>query len=167
MTFNFNTGDNTGDRSLLFKHGGSQTEYGRFEGGNGAFIGNFGIATDTPSHKLTVNGDVLFNGDLTLDNGTTTVQACVGCLNDNYEQITGSTGTWGGASALLSDTADCTAGKKVIGGGYSISDIENGNMFSSVSRATDDDTWTATGYCGAGAACNGRTITAYAICILP
>jgi len=80
-----------------------------------------------------------------------------------YERRTGTPAPFNG-SGTTSTTVSCTAGKKVVGGGYTLTGSPLVLSSASVNRATADDTWSVTivDYWGSGAQVQ---VTAYAICM--
>jgi hypothetical protein len=62
-------------------------------------------------------------------------------------------------------TVSCTLGKKVLGGGFTLTGylVYNHSVTTSANRATADDTWSVTvgDLYGGG----GLTVTAYAVCM--
>jgi hypothetical protein len=63
-------------------------------------------------------------------------------------------------------TVTCSAGKKVLGGGYTVTghDTSLDIVYASANRATADDTWSVTAATSSG---SGLTVqlTAYSICM--
>lgn len=141
-----------------------------------------GIGTTSPYAALSVAGDLVstrifatstgatatssISGNLQIGNNATTTNLtvsgrCTGCAN-GYEVITNTTSI--SASATVSQTATCTTGKVVIGGGSSgLTNAGSGwNGYNSSPNNTTG--WTVSVVTGSGAS---GTLTVYAICVNP
>ncbi|GEM_PF-6366138 len=68
-----------------------------------------------------------------------------------------------GSPNANTSTASCESGDLVLGGGYELTDAEEGDLVT-VDRFAADDTWTATVVAGGESEVE---ITAYAICATP
>jgi hypothetical protein len=128
--------------------------------GNGYIHGTLGIgiASTTGGGNLIVKGYAT-TSSLVISN------TCTGCLS-GYEQITntGSGPTSAGASASV--TATCSAGKSVIGGGGSRTDVSE-TLYLRNSNPSATNAWTVTFTCQTAGSCGASTMTAYAICARP
>ena len=111
-----------------------------------------GVPTTTP-------GNVEISGDLQVS-GAISVGSCSNCVS-GYERITatGAGPTTANTSAAVS--ANCTAGKKVLGGGGS--NNVDANVYLNGSYAADNDTWTVV-YVASASGAGANTMTAYAVC---
>lgn len=113
--------------------------------------------------NLVATGATTTNLQIASNASTTNLVVSTKCTNcvSGYERVTntGSGPTTGGAEATV--TVDCSAGKKVIGGG-----AENDtatDVYLKKSRAADDDTWTVT-YIASPSGAGANTMEAFAIC---
>ena len=124
------------------------------------------LATTTVSGTLGVTelltaADTTFTGTATTTNLVIST-SCIGCLS-GYERILATTTLSTSQDAGTTGTADCTAGKKILGGGYLVS----GAYVNTASYPSDEDTWTATVTCEASAlgTCTAGDLTTYALCV--
>jgi hypothetical protein len=104
--------------------------------------GNLAIAKNASTTNLWISG------------------TCVGCL-EAYERLTntGAGPTTGSTEATVA--VNCSAGKKVLGGGSS--DATDTGVYVKASYPSDEDTWTVI-YRSDPAGAGANTITAYALC---
>lgn len=133
-----------------------------------ATIGALGVGVSTTTQRnLQVAGDVQISGAISIAGTATTgalsVFSCNGCVT-GWERITatGAGPTTGNDSATVS--ANCTAGKRVMGGGGSNNVASN--VYLNGSYPADSDTWTVV-YVASGSGAGANTMTAYAICVTP
>lgn len=94
---------------------------------------------------------------------TSTLNGCIGCLS-GYERVVDAGQAIAASSGEYTDSVDCPAGKKIMGGGVT---APTGSSYQvNVSYPSDEDTWMATIHCSAGGACTG-TVNAVALCAFP
>ena len=130
--------------------------------------GVLSVATTTATS--TFAGHVSIGGNATTTNLTIS-GTCVGCL-EGYERIeTGGTMSTNNGQTTTID-ANCTSGKKVVGGGYI---VPTGATFLNPTDgyhhvngyALDDDTWRNQWYCSTGGSCDSGSASTTAICVSP
>lgn len=117
-------------------------------------------------------GTSTISANLAVSNNATTTNLtissrCVGCLS-GYERVTntGSGPTSPGTTGSVS--VSCTSGKKVVGGGGSISTYDSGELYSAASYPSSETAWSADFQCfTGGGGCSASTMTVYAICAYP
>lgn len=141
---------------------------------------NLTIASSAPLYgfSLNVGGKSLFTGGLSLtastsfSNGTlisetssttnqTVSKKCTGCVS-GQETITTTTALNGGSPSTAIVSPACSAGKKVISGGYDSSATPTPTGCVIYSKANGTSGWTVSFSCGSGSTANA---TAYAICV--
>lgn len=114
--------------------------------------------------NISATGTSTFPNGLNLTTGCFTMAggSCVSALS-GYERVSNTASLDTTNNNQTTATVDCSAGKKVVGGG-----MLNGSdaYVPQHSRATDDDTWSVTTRCESTAlgTCSAGDLTAYAIC---
>jgi hypothetical protein len=144
---------------------------------------NLTIASSTPTYgfSLNVGGKSLFTGGVSVGNASTTMSngtlvvsglasttnltvsgTCTNCATNGYEQTTATGNYDGGTPAISTQTATCSANKKVVGGG------RNGAPNPSFLKDSGPDAATNSWTTVSNANNNGSTAaagTTYAICV--
>jgi hypothetical protein len=147
-------------------------------------LDRLGVGTTTPNYDFSVNGDVFFNSGLGIGAATTSdgnllvtnylqidgeasttnmtvSNVCNNCVSE-YERISAATTCTYTNYGTCTATANCSAGKKVLGGGHKFT-INDASFTDLYAYAISDTAFEASVTCPAGI-CADITVTAYAIC---
>lgn len=156
---------NSGIMALASTTVGSGTQSGGLYISGGATSTGYLVVTNANATSSTAgNLQVLKNSTTT---NLTISGRCVGCAN-GYERVSNTGAGPTAAANQAAVTTSCTAGKKVIGGGGTVSGFDAGKVTIADSFPASESSWTATFACYiAGGGCAATTITTYAICVNP
>lgn len=121
---------------------------------NSYFAGGVGIGVSTTSP-----GNLVVQGLASTTNMVVS-KVCTNCVS-GYERITDTNHNCSSGVSTCGATATCSAGKKVIGGGFAYTS-NNNNVEYANAFPNADNTYTANITCTTN--CDSETVTSYAIC---